>query len=100
MLVKIDILQKKLNRILDELAKEFGNEIKLDNNQYWAIRTEEKYNSYKSPEKLILGDLEDDYKFTIEMNDPDFPLFSIDLEKIAILLQAIADEKDFHLNNK
>lgn len=55
--IEITTLKKAFDAILKNLKKEHGDSIKIDNDYYWDINREEKYNPSETPKNLNMGQI-------------------------------------------
>jgi hypothetical protein len=66
MAVEINIAELRLviNRILDHIERDLGHaNVKLDEDNYWDVADEERYDFAKSPKNFEHGQLHDDWEF-------------------------------------
>lgn len=62
--MKIDIstLKKASEKFFDHLEDRNIESVDLNDDFYWSIDSDEKYNPYKKPEDITLGQLYDDWE--------------------------------------
>ena len=65
MRININKIQDITNIILDSLKKKYENGLELKVDYYWNIEDNEKYNVYKNPSELTIGQISEDYDFLI-----------------------------------
>jgi hypothetical protein len=66
MAVEINIAELRLavNRILDHIEKDLGHvSVQLDQDDYWDVPDNARYDFTKSPEEHVVGKLHDDWQF-------------------------------------
>ena len=62
--INISELRLVINRILDHIEHDLGHaSVKLDEDDYWDVADEERYDFTKSPENFEHGQLHDDWEF-------------------------------------
>lgn len=92
-MIRIDELRQASNLLFDELEKKYGEHIDVDNDYYWQIPKEKRYNPNETPLVDGLGqtswDIEDLQKL---VKDKDVILF-YHLEKLGEVLRAISAEQ-------
>lgn len=85
--INIDELSQHIDLLLQKLKEAQGETITLSQDFYWSMDSKELFNPYTSPSSFTLGQLTDDLKSLSVDNAVVY-----DLNRIAILLKAIAAE--------
>ena len=89
MKININKIQDITNIILDSLKKQYKNNLDLKVDYYWNIEENEKYNVYKNPSELTIGQISEDYVFLIsDINKKNISYY--DLKYVSHILLAIA----------
>lgn len=92
MLIKVD----ELNRIVDKLfahLKEIGvNEIELPEDFYWYISENQVYNPYNKPTELTLGQLTDNWNELIKTLEEENNLIAYNFVWAATILRALGEK--------
>lgn len=95
MVVEINIAELRLvvNRILDHIEHDLGQaHVKLDEDNYWDVSNEERYDFTKTPNSFEHGQLHDDWEFLSSiLNDKDQAV-TLMLIHVAPLLRRIAEQ--------
>lgn len=90
--IKIDDLENLFDIIINKLRQEYGDTISLDNDYYWTIDEEEKYNPYVEPKEKLLGQISFDIEDLERLKNKSNILLSYGLIKIAEILKIIRKE--------
>ncbi|MGL5803832.1 MAG: hypothetical protein ACRC2R_27535 [Xenococcaceae cyanobacterium] len=61
MIVDLNVLEKASHIIFEYWQKEGIQKIEVEEDFYWNISTKERYDPYKEPQDLDLGQLSDDW---------------------------------------
>ncbi|PZQ74751.1 MAG: hypothetical protein DI563_11450 [Variovorax paradoxus] len=91
--IKIADLRLVINRILNHIEHDLGRkEVVLDEDDYWDVGTQERYDFTKSPAFLELGKLSDDWEFlSAILNDKD-QAFALMLLHATPLIRRIGEQ--------
>ncbi|MBB2145781.1 hypothetical protein GM921_09805 [Pedobacter sp. LMG 31464] len=92
MKIKLADLEKMLSTILLNYKEMYGNEIKIENDYYWAFDEKEIYTINEEPNDFSLGQLTDDWE-TLQHNFKSDNLIPYDLQRISSILTALSIEK-------
>lgn len=95
MAVEINIAELRvvINRILEHIEHDLGNvTVNLEEDDYWDVANEERYDFTKSPENFEHGQLHDDWEFLSSiLNDKDQAV-ALMLIHVAPLLRRIGEQ--------
>lgn len=89
---KINEIQEIVTLLLSKLKEQKGNEIKLENDFYWDILSDELYNPYDDPKTISLGQLSDDITEVDRLTKSKDEATPYDLKRIAEILKALSIE--------
>ena len=88
--IKIDVLRKTINGILDFIEKDLAlSEVKLENDHYWNVLDGETYET-KRPTELGAGSLQDDWEFLLSSAKDKDQQLPIMLIHVAPILHALS----------
>lgn len=91
--VKIADLRLVIGRILDHIEHDLGHTVvKLDQDDYWDVADEERYDFTKSPTSLGHGQLRDDWEFLRSILEDKDQAVSLMLIHVAPLLRRIGEQ--------
>lgn len=91
--IKLSELRLVINRILDHIEHDLGRaSVSLDQDDYWDVADEERYDFTKSPQNFEHGQLHDDWEFLSSiLNDKDQAV-ALMLIHAAPLLRCVGEE--------
>lgn len=89
--IELDKLEDIFKALLMDLRSEGIDSIYIEDDYYWDIFPEERYNPFVTPSDFGLGQLEDDYQSLIDNQKSD-SLVNYDFRNLAIILRYIADK--------
>lgn len=95
MAVEISISELRLvtNRIFDHIEHDLGYaSVNLDQNSYWDVADEERYDFTKSPEGLGHGQLHDDWEFLSSILRDKDQAVSLMLIHLAPVLRRVGEQ--------
>jgi hypothetical protein len=94
MTVTTEFLRRSLDRILGYLEENGVTELSLDEDYYWHIPKEQRYNPGDEPNHLTLGQLSDDLDLLQKIDQGALPPLRLNLGQLAavLLLLGEADE--------
>lgn len=88
--IKLTELEKALALLLRQLREAEGETIELEDvDAYWSVPPEALYDPYQEPTGLTLGQLSDDLEAVQGLAEGAIPPVSLDLVKVAALLEAL-----------
>lgn len=88
--INLTELEKALALLLDRLREAEGDNVELEDvDFYWAVPPDGQYDPYQEPAGLTLGQLSDDLAAVQELAAGESPAVSLDLVKVAALLEAL-----------
>lgn len=91
--VKVADLRLVLCRILDHIEHDLGHAtVKLDQDNYWDIADEERYDFKKSPRNFEHGQLRDDWEFLSSIIEDKDQAVSLMLIHAAPVLRRIGEQ--------
>lgn len=91
--IKLADLRLVINRILDHIEHDLGKkEVILDEDNYWDVGTQERYDFSKSPENFEHGQLSDDWQFLSAILDDKDQAFALMLMHATPLLRRIGEQ--------
>lgn len=61
MKIEIDVLEEATKAVFKHLKEQKITDLKFDEDFYWNITQEDRYNPYDEPKELTLGQLSDDW---------------------------------------
>lgn len=92
MKVNLDEIQKITFLLLSKLREQKGNEVKLENDFYWDISSDELYKPYDNPKTISLGQLSDDLIEIDRLSKSKDKAIPYDLKRISEILKALSIE--------
>ncbi|MFT3664268.1 hypothetical protein [Piscinibacter sp.] len=91
--IKISDLRLVIERILSHIEHELGYAaVRLDQDDYWDIADDERYDFTKSPTSLGHGQLRDDWNFLTSILEDKDQAVSLMLVHVAPLLRRIGEQ--------
>jgi hypothetical protein len=91
--IKISELRSVVNQILDHIEHDLGQKsVALDQDDYWDVADDERYDPNKSPEKYVVGRLHDDWEFLCSILRDKDRAVALMLVHAAPLLRRIAEQ--------
>ncbi len=91
MKIQLTQLRKAAELILNQLAVDGIEEIELTKDFYWTIPIEQRYDPYKQPSQLTLGQLSDDWMEITRLVSGEQEAAAYQLEWLSSLLRYVAD---------
>ena len=91
MTINIKELQDIITQLTTIFAKKNGNDIKIENDYYWNLSSEEIYDLTKEPIDFSLGQLTDDWE-TLKRATQSDTLVPYDLQRVSKILRALSEE--------
>jgi len=62
MIVKVEELRGIADRLFEHLEQSGVKEVDIDQDYYWIVPEEQRYDPREQPKELVLGQLSDDWK--------------------------------------
>lgn len=91
--IKIVELRLVINRILDHIEHDLGKvSVKLDEDDYWDVADEERYDFTKTPKNFEHGQLHDDWEFLTSILGDKDQAVALMLAHVAPLLRRISEQ--------
>jgi hypothetical protein len=91
--INISELRLVVNRILDHIEHDLGHKsVKLDQDNYWDVSDEERYDFTKTPKNFEHGQLYDDWEFLSSILKDKDQAVTLMLIHLAPLLRRIAEQ--------
>ena len=92
MRVKLETLEKVVHVIFEHMRDLEVEEVELDNDYYWNIPFEKKYDRYDSPTDLDLGQLSEDWQDIINVVENRKSCSGWDLRAVSSILRYIGEK--------
>jgi len=90
MTINVQDFEKVVAALFVQLKEQSGETIEIkDEDYYWAINQDEKYNPYQQPSELTIGQLSEDWDSMSEILNKQRSPISYDFVKISSLMQII-----------
>lgn len=89
MKINISELQKISEIIFDHLVKREVKDVTIDENFYWKISADERYNMHVSPIELNVGSLNDDLSDLMRVLHGDQSVLAGHLQPLASVLEVL-----------
>jgi hypothetical protein len=91
--IRISDMRLAVNRILDHIENDLGQEtVVLDQDSYWDVADDERYNFTKIPENFGHGQLQDDWQFLSSILEDKDQAVALMLIHAAPLLRRIGEQ--------
>jgi hypothetical protein len=91
--IDIEVLRNVFNKIFDFIADETSQKrLKLDDNLYWTLSNEERFNMAVTPQVERVGSLVDDYQFLLAAEQDATQAVPLLLKHLAPLLMVLAEK--------
>lgn len=91
--INISELRLVIERILNHIERDLGKaEVVLDEDDYWDVADEERYNFSKTPKNFEHGQLRDDWEFLLPIIKNEDRAFALMLMHVAPLLRRIGEQ--------
>ena len=91
--IKLSELRTVVSRILDHIEHDLGHaSVKLDQDDYWDVASEERYDFTKSPQNFEHGQLQDDWEFLSSILRDKDQAVAYMLVHVTPLLRCIGEE--------
>jgi hypothetical protein len=91
--IQLSELRLVLNRILDHIEHDLGKaRVRLDQDDYWDVADEERYDFTKSPQNFEHGQLGDDWEFLSAILKDKDQAVALMLMHAAPLLRCIGEQ--------
>jgi hypothetical protein len=96
----MEVSLEKLRRIFDRLCENLEENgigfVRIESDYYWHIPDDARYDPYREPEALNLGQLSDDILLLEKLITGDREPIGLDWVHFAAILEAIGNTHDFH----
>ena len=91
--IKLSELRLVINRILDHIEHDLGHSsLQLEQDDYWDVANEERYDFTKSPQNFEHGQLHDDWEFLSSILGDKDQAVAFMLVHAAPLLKSIGEQ--------
>jgi hypothetical protein len=91
--IKVADLRVIIDRILDHIERDLGHTtVKLDQDNYWDVADDERYDFTKTPGNFEHGQLRDDWEFLSSILDDKEQAVSLMLAHVAPLLRRMGEQ--------
>jgi len=90
--VSVDIMRRAATVLINHLEEKAGAEVTLDQDMFWEISPDQRFNVYEKPHEFAIGQIEESF-LSIEKfaNDPD-SASSYGLVWLADILRAVGEK--------
>ena len=92
MKINLKLLQKTTNDLFQHLDDLNINEVEIKEDFYWNIPREHKYNPYKEPENLDVGQLQNDWDEILKISSKESEPITYALVWLSSLLRIIGEQ--------
>lgn len=91
--IEIRLLRDVMNSIFEFIEYDHKKVSISNKGYYWDISEEERYDLKKTPEKLLVGDLEDDWQLirSIDPEDESSEATIVEITQVIALLRAVQE---------
>ncbi len=90
MIINVRELEQVVATLMAQLKERAGETIEIEKEDYyWAINQDEKYNPYKKPDDLTIGQLSEDWDNMSDILKNEREPISYDFVKLSSLMQFI-----------
>ncbi|MEQ5056011.1 hypothetical protein ABN154_30310 [Klebsiella michiganensis] len=89
MKIELDVIEKAIAIVFEQMKCRGLSSVELDSDFYWNIPIEHLYNVYSEPVELDIGQLTDDYE-TLKKNTEDDMLTHCSLKNVAAIMRFLS----------
>ncbi len=92
MKIELEILEKAFKEIFQHLKNQGITGLEIEEDFYWNIDSQERYNPYKDPSNFNLGQLEDNWQEIIKISKAKSEPISYSLVWLSTLLRILGEK--------
>jgi hypothetical protein len=90
--IPVDQLRRVFDLLIAHVAERSGTEFTVSNDYFWSIPAPERYDVYKQPSELTIGQVSESWGNISELPDDESKTLGYGLVWLAEVLHAIGDE--------